>query len=241
MDLGMPSVKKFLGMPVRQITAADDITLQECRCDFDVAYHLLPTRRSYVDLDFVFEPFSPTPDVGQALKEWASMRQSQSMTFSSIGDTVICAFCGFVMKPGAHRCHRCNSITADVVPNSRYNRLDALIKYSQVSQRQPYEPVYFYLGLRVVRGLDFLWGFDTWQTSHPLGWICEFCGSANDYKFVDCQRCGSGQLPFSDLLKMDTHCLYCGHELVGELVCPACSDARSGYSIWPPRMNNICQ
>lgn len=162
---------------------------------------------------------------------------------TSLGDSVLCGHCGFYYKPGVLTCHRCGSVMKRNVPISRYKRIGSIaISSVQWEQRAAYDftdsflcdvSFYFYpehndCDLRSI--------FNGWHTTHvEQGWICDYCHCINSDDNVDCKFCSAGRLPFSDLARIDSHCLYCGTKLQGATVCKNCSSAQNGYSAWMPR------
>ncbi len=179
----------------------------------------------------------------QAVVKYHQLVDGQSFTISSLGDTQICAFCGFTMKPLALVCHRCGARLIENIPNSRYLRVGKCIgTHLRYQQRASsfLELDFEFEFLDSPKNMYSASGvpFGGWSTTHVEdGWICAYCNSVNRTLEVDCQRCGGGRLPFSDLERMDKHCLYCGTSLRGNTICPACSDARSGYGVWMPRLD----
>ena len=72
--------------------------------------------------------------------------------------------------------------------------------------------------------------FETMQHGMRLdgSWLCEFCGSAIDREDAPCPMCGGYQLPYSELVKIDRDCLYCGSKVENGLVCQGCGAKLAG-------------
>lgn len=56
---------------------------------------------------------------------------------------------------------------------------------------------------------------------------CEFCGSVIR-ECDDCHNCGGVRLPFTELVRLDHRCLYCGNKVKGNLWCNSCGASISG-------------
>lgn len=59
--------------------------------------------------------------------------------------------------------------------------------------------------------------------------LCEFCGSAVEGDGA-CPLCGGYALPFSELVKIDRNCAYCGKKVANGLVCRDCGAKLSGLT-----------
>lgn len=229
-----PPIRSFLGLTVDTLVV-NEVTrypFNDFACDRIETTKYVPISLRTFKLHAKLQ--QPRDVDYRSLRQWQDSAYNQLMIFSDLGDTVVCASCSFAMRPGAISCHRCGGQTIKVISSSRYEKL-FVASLDSLNTEDWLGRQYVYLDLSIFGGFCLSENASVWQTTHASGWICAYCNSVNRHDKVDCTRCGGGQLPYSDLKRMDSVCLYCGRELKGETVCQDCSDARSGYSVWPPR------
>jgi hypothetical protein len=245
----MPEIefKSFLGMTVESLKIQDDVDLyfENMRCDSDRMF--FPYRMRCHTITLKFELAMTDKQLYFLDKHIRGCNSRLSL--SNLGPSIICNQCGYEIKSGTLVCHRCGSAIQKEIPGSRYydvgNFLIYGFEYRSKARWTDYSypgspswsdntPMQALLVLRTYEGFTLYSGQNEWQTLHASGWICQYRNTVNQDKRVDCFKCGGGRLPFSDLFKLPSHCLYCGCELIGNSVCAACGDARNGYSVWPP-------
>lgn len=166
----------------------------------------------------------------------------EAFTVASLGPTQTCRHCGFKLRAGANQCAHCSSKHTQTIPNSHYDKV-ARCFLSSLNISAVYSGLQMIsLNLKVLGGLNYTeaFPFGMWQTTYlEDGWLCRYCNSVNANHADTCVGCGAGELPYSDIAKIRTHCLYCGIELRGETVCKGCASAGQGYSAWLPSVERL--
>lgn len=61
-------------------------------------------------------------------------------------------------------------------------------------------------------------------------WLCKFCGASVEKENAPCPTCGGYQLPYTELVKIDRNCVYCGMKVENGLVCKACGAKLTGLT-----------
>lgn len=193
--------------------------------------------------DFEAEFALPVRQSRELSNSFERLARQGEFTISRLGDTQICECCNAQMRPGRMTCHRCGAPYTATVKDSKYDRVGrALFRNYSMQAFDWYSSdcvnisIEFSMYDVLFRADDPRRTFGGWCTTHiEDGWICWYCKSVNKLETTECHYCGGGRLPFSDLARIATHCLYCGRKLQSGAVCDGCGSAQNGYSVWPPR------
>lgn len=176
-----------------------------------------------------------------SLRRFVGNMSGCPLHITNLGDTEVCSYCKREIMPGFYTCHRCGGYITEIVENSKYVEsgilaIDSITTENIMIHRKQDESIRVRLEMSLFTDdyitQDFFAG---WHTTHiEPGWICWYCNSINNDYNIDCEFCGSGKLPFSDLKKIHSNCVYCNTPLKGN-ICTNCLASARGYSVWPPR------
>lgn len=180
------------------------------------------------------------PHLPQTMLDWLSSCDNE---FVNLGPGRICEYCGEYKVAGELQCHRCGGATilekfarvnsfpfilADYsvghnVCDGWWNEV-TVIDMHFVSRGEVHNETLY--GLMSSVNLETIPHTLTLDSSK---YLCEWCGMVVDGD-GSCPGCAGTRLPWSEMVKLDRACLYCGTGVTGGIVCRACGARLSGLS-----------
>jgi len=164
-------------------------------------------------------------------------------SLTTLGPGRVCAYCGQYNPSGRLSCFACAGQIETVPflkpvqwPDGFVIELDRrggllgdeepAIWYVEMSLRGDLDPE------RHIEPLLASGRLNTMQHGYRLqgGWLCEWCGFLVEGEDVPCPTCGGEQMPWSELVKIDRECVYCGKHVPQGLVCDGCGASLSGLT-----------
>jgi hypothetical protein len=154
----------------------------------------------------------------------------------TLGSGRVCPYCGDYNPAGLAHCHRCGGQT-EWRPNVQLRRLPFLLAEYERSMSDA--------GLAMLR-LSFVSDSDVcldediaaltgqsetaWLFGESGYYLCQHCGQSVR-EGEKCPSCAGTRIPWSEILKMDHECLYCGTRVFGSIVCPNCGRRLAGKTV----------
>jgi hypothetical protein len=90
------------------------------------------------------------------------------------------------------------------------------------------DPVFEYIDGEITFGM--LNTLPNYCTLFPEYHLCDYCGTVYEGN-RSCPNCGGQRFPWSELIKMDRKCLYCGRKVIGGIVCRSCGAGIAGTAV----------
>ena len=169
------------------------------------------------------------------------LRRNIGGNFVVLSPSGVCQFCGSYYSAGTLKCKNCHGYVKDEIVSVKQSKFYLLNESTDLLSVGTEMEHFLNLEISVDdKHLDSI--INTLRTDRTIGnylpnsfrlyeeyVLCDCCLSivcAGD----KCPNCGGARLPFSEIVKIDRKCIFCGTKTYDGVMCKACGASLSGLS-----------